>query len=53
MKILIIPDVHGRTFWKPATKLVNDYDKLQSFYKKIVKENAELKKKLNDKNNYK
>lgn len=34
-------------------KLVNDYDKLQSFYKKIIKENVELKKKLNDKNNHK
>ena len=28
MKILIIPDVHGRTFWKPATKLVDEYDRI-------------------------
>ena len=28
MKILIIPDVHGRTFWKPAIKLVDEYDRI-------------------------
>ena len=28
MKILIIPDVHGRTFWRKALELVNEVDKI-------------------------
>jgi 3',5'-cyclic AMP phosphodiesterase CpdA len=27
-KILIIPDVHGRTFWKKAKELINEVDKV-------------------------
>ena len=27
-KILIVPDVHGRTFWKKIYKLINDVDKV-------------------------
>jgi hypothetical protein len=27
-KILIIPDTHGRDFWKPVKQLVNNYDKI-------------------------
>ncbi|MGM9533531.1 metallophosphoesterase, partial [Intestinibacter sp.] len=26
MKILIIPDVHGRTFWRKAIEVINNYD---------------------------
>lgn len=25
-KILIVPDVHGRTFWKKAKELINEVD---------------------------
>lgn len=28
MKVLIIPDVHGRTFWKRAIDLIENYDKI-------------------------
>ena len=27
-KILIVPDVHGRSFWHKAEELVNDVDKI-------------------------
>ena len=29
MKLILIPDVHGRTFWKePVRKHIDDYDKV-------------------------
>ena len=28
MNILIIPDVHGRTFWRKAKELVKQYQKI-------------------------
>ena len=27
MKVLIIPDVHGRTFWKEPCKHIDEFDK--------------------------
>lgn len=28
MRYLVIPDIHGRTFWKDVTKNIDDYDKV-------------------------
>lgn len=28
MKILVLGDIHGRTFWKEPTKNMDDYDKV-------------------------
>lgn len=28
MKILIVPDVHGRNFWRKALEIIEDYDKV-------------------------
>ena len=30
MKVLIIPDVHGRTFWKEPCKHIDKFNKLYS-----------------------
>lgn len=27
-KLLIVPDVHGRTFWKYATKHIDEYERV-------------------------
>lgn len=28
MKIIIVPDVHGRTFWRKTTELIDNVDKV-------------------------
>ena len=28
MKALVLPDIHGRTFWKEPSKRVKEYDKV-------------------------
>ena len=51
MNILIIPDVHGRTFWRYAVNVINDYDKvifLGDYLDPYPQENISFEKALSE-----